>query len=115
MKITVTLNAGLSIDSLDMKGFETSECSKHSDNTKTFDHSHQRENKTSIESLSGSAKANVDLQINFDLQPEELKSCYSCIKELVKTVADSHHQAAEAVEKTAEAINKADKKVTTAE
>lgn len=110
MKITLTLTAGISIDSLNINGFETSECGKHSDNSKTFDHGHSRESKTSLESLGGSAKGNFDLQLNFDLQPEELQGCYSCIQELVKTVADSHHHVEEVVEKTTEVINNADTK-----
>lgn len=108
MKITLTLTAGLAIDNLEMKGLETVESQKNWDNDGKHDHGRDRENKTSLEGLSGSAKGNFDMQINFDLQPEELQSCYSCIQELVKTVADSHRQAAEATEKVAEAVNKTD-------
>ena len=108
MKITVTLNAGLNIDDLNLKGLNYSESQKNWDNDKKCSHGRQRENKATLENIAGSAKANFDMNINFDLQPEELQSCYSCIQELVKTVADSHHQTAEAVEKTAEAVNKAD-------
>ena len=108
MKITVTLNAGLSIDDLNLKGLNYSESQKNWDNDKKCSHGRQRENKATLENIAGSAKANLDMNINFDLQPEELQSCYSCIQELVKTVADSHRQTTEATEKVAEAINKTD-------
>jgi len=110
MKITVTLNAGIELNNVELKGLHESEIQKNWDwsgNSKQ-DHGRRRENNLALESLSGGARANFDLNINFDVQPEELKSCYSCIEQLVKTVADSHHQTAEAVEKTAEAVKTAD-------
>lgn len=106
MKISLTLTAGITIDNLEMNGLEIAESQKNWDNDKKANHGRQRENRKSLDGLSGSAKADFDMQINFDLQPEEMQSCYSCIKEIVKTVADSHHQTAEAVEKATEAVKK---------
>lgn len=108
MKIEITLNANLSLDGIELKGLETTEFQKNWDNDRKTSHGRQRENRVYLESLGGSAKASFDMKINFDLQPEELESSYSCIQELVKTVADSHRQTTEATEKVAEAVKAAD-------
>ena len=108
MKITVNLTANLSLDNLELKGLTHHESQKNWDNDVKKNHGRERGNHTSLESIGGSAKADFDMGISIDLQPEEMQSCYSCIEQLVKTVADSYRQTAEAVEKTAEAVKTAD-------
>jgi len=104
MKITLNLTAGIELNDVEIKGISESEAQKNWNSKNSS--GRQRETRASVESLGGSAKCKFDMQINFDLEPEELKECHSYIKELTKTVADSHSKTAEAVKETAEAVEK---------
>ena len=108
MKITLTLAAGIELNDIQIKGLSETETQRNWDwsSSSKQDHGRRRESHNTLESISGSANGNFNMNLTFDLEPEELKECHSYIKELTKTVVDSHSKTAEAVKDTAKVVEK---------
>lgn len=76
MTIHFTLNCELNVNNFELTGLEEIHNSHHRADV------HQHSDDNSLESLKGDAALKFDADLSFDMQPEEMKACYSMIEAL---------------------------------